>query len=439
MSVDSDAGVRARRRIMRRTLPYLFLLYIVAYLDRVNVSYAKLQMSDALGFSPEVYGFGAGVFFIGYFLLEIPGSLLVERWSARGWIARIMVTWGLLASLMGFVGTSERLDAVLDVKTQFYALRFLLGAAEAGFFPGVIVYLGHWFRSSDRAKAVALFMAATPVSSILGAPLSGYLLDVRWLGLAGWRWLFILEGIPSVLLGVVTLFYLTDRPHQATWLAEDERAWIAAELEGERARTERARTYRVLEALREPKVLAITLVYFLIVSGGYGFVFWLPTLVRTATGASDQKVTLICAGAYCVALAAMLFAGWSSDRRGERRWHASTAMLLAGVGFAATAAAVATGASAALVLAALCVVGAGTHAYLPAFWALPTTFLTGPAAAASIGFINSMGNLGGFLGPYAIGYVVERTGSTAGGLAFVSALAVAAGVVLLFIPLRPRR
>lgn len=433
MTDDSThVGVRARRRIMRRTLPYLFLLYIIAYLDRVNVSYAALQMTDALGFTPEIYGFGAGVFFFGYFLLEIPGTLAVEKWSARGWIARIMISWGVLAVVMGFIGLSARVDAVVDAKTQFYVLRFLLGAAEAGFFPGVIVYLSHWFRYEDRARAIAFFMSAIPVSSILGAPVSGYLLGIDWLGLAGWRWLFVLEGVPAIVFGVVTIFYLTDRPHQAKWLEEDEREWITKALEGERALRERARRFSIVEALRDPKVLTLTLVYFLIVNGGYGFVFWMPTLVKDATGATDQRVTLICAAIYCFVFAVMLTAGWSSDRRGERRWHTAVPMLLASVGFALAASA---GGHAAMMIAALCLTGAGVHGYLPSFWSLPTIFLTGPAAAASIGFINSIGNLGGFLGPFVIGYITTHSHSSMWGLLFVAALAFVAGTIVLSIPL----
>jgi ACS family tartrate transporter-like MFS transporter len=208
-----DVAQRARGRIWRRLIPYLFVLYIIAFLDRVNVGYAALEMTKDLGFTAEVYGLGAGIFFIGYFLLEIPGSILVETWSARGWIARIMISWGLLAALMGFVHTTR----------QFYWIRFLLGAAEAGFFPGIIIYLSHWFRSEDRAKAVALFMAAIPIANIFGSPLSGLILGVNWFGRAGWRWLFILEGMPAVLFGIITIFYLTDHPHQARWLSVDER------------------------------------------------------------------------------------------------------------------------------------------------------------------------------------------------------------------------
>jgi MFS transporter, ACS family, tartrate transporter len=230
---------------MRHILPYLFLLHIIAFLDRVNVSYAALEMTKDLGFTAEVYGFGAGIFFIGYFLLEIPGSLLVELWSARGWIARIMISWGVLAVLMGFITTA----------TQFYWVRFLLGAAEAGFFPGLIVYLSHWFRYEDRAKAVALFMAAIPISNILGAPLSGFLLGMNWYGMTGWRWLFILEGAPAIIFGIATIFYLTDWPHQAKWLPEDEREWITTELEKEKQAKKATHSQAIWEALKQREVI----------------------------------------------------------------------------------------------------------------------------------------------------------------------------------------
>src|SRR5438128_5501707 len=219
-----QASERARRRIMLRIVPYIFFLYIIAFLDRVNVGYAALEMTKALGFSAKVYGLGAGIFFIGYFLLEIPGTLIVEHWGARRWISRIMISWGLVAVLMGFMNTAK----------QFYLLRFLLGAAEAGFFPGIIVYLSHWFRYEDRAKTVALFMAAIPISNIIGSPVSGLILGVHWFSLEGWRWLFIIEAAPAIIFGVVTLFYLTDWPHKADWLAADEREWITTELEKEK-------------------------------------------------------------------------------------------------------------------------------------------------------------------------------------------------------------
>src|SRR6266446_6672678 len=263
----APVAARARRRIMHRLLPYLFLLFIIAFLDRVNISYAALEMTKALGFTAEVMGFGAGIFFFGYFLLEIPGSLLVERWSARGWIARIMISWGILAILMGFIHTAN----------QFYWLRFLLGAAEAGFFPGIIVYLTHWFRQQDRAKAIAAFMIGIPISSIFGSPLAGLILGVRWLGLPGWRWLFIIEGIPAIIFGIITIFYLTDWPHQARWLPDDEQQWITAELEREKQSKAAVRSYTIWQALRQAPVIQLALIYFLGDIGLYGFTIWFPT------------------------------------------------------------------------------------------------------------------------------------------------------------------
>src|SRR5437868_6818087 len=299
---------RARRRVTARIMPYMFLLFIIAFLDRVNVNFAALAMKDDLGFADDVIGFGAGIFFIGYFLLEIPGSILVEKWSARGWIARIMISWGIVAILMGFIQT----------KTQFYSARFLLGAAEAGFFPGIIVYFSHWFRYEDRAKAVALFMAAIPVANIIGSPVSGLLLGVNWLGLNGWRWLFIIEGAPAIVFGFVTIFYLTDRPHQARWLPDDEREWLTSELEREKQAKQARHAYSILQAFRHREVILLTLAYFFMVTAVYGFNFWLPTIIKKLSGASNLVVTLISALPYCVALFTILFVGWSSDRTRER-------------------------------------------------------------------------------------------------------------------------
>lgn len=414
----NSVSERARRRIMRRIMPYLFLLFIIAYLDRVNVGYAALQMKGDLAFSDEVLGFGAGIFFIGYVLLEIPGSILVEKWSARGWIARIMISWGIVAILMGFVHT----------KNQFYVLRFLLGAAEAGFFPGIIVYFSHWFRYEDRAKAVAMFMAAIPIANIVGSPLSGLLLGVNWFGLAGWRWLFIIEGAPAIIFGVVTIFYLTDRPHQAKWLAEDERKWITVELEREHQAKHAIRSYRILQAFRNREVILLTLAYFFIVTTLYGFNFWLPTIVKKLSGSSNLVVTLISALPYCLGLAAILLVGWSSDRTRERRWHTAICMMVAGAGLLLSLAA---GDHAIFAVSAFCLAAAGMYGYLPGFWSLPTSFLTGTAAAASIGLINSIGNLGGFAGPYVVGYLSKRTNSFVGGVLYLSISAfVAAGLVL---------
>jgi D-galactonate transporter len=415
--LDSVAD-RARRRITRRIMPYLSLLFGIAFLDRVNVGYAALQMKGDLGFTDDVLGLGAGIFFIGYFLLEIPGSILVEKWSARGWIARIMISWGVVAILMGFVRG----------RNEFYVLRFLLGAAEAGFFPGIIVYLSHWFRYQDRAKAVAMFMAAIPIANIVGSPASGLLLGAHWLGLAGWRWLFIVEGAPAIVLGVITIFFLTDRPHQANWLAEDERRWITEELDRELRAKRVAHSYRIREAFRHREVIILTLAYFFIVTAVYGFNFWLPTLIKKASGSSNLTVTLVSALPYCFALAAILLVGWSSDRTKERRWHTAICMMVAGTGLLLS---VFARDHVALAVSMFCVAAAGMYGYLPGFWSLPTSFLSGTAAAASIGLINSVGNLGGFAGPYIVGYLSKRTNSFIGGMLYLSVSAfLAAGLVL---------
>jgi MFS transporter, ACS family, tartrate transporter len=409
---------RCRRRIMRRLMPYLFVLYIIAYLDRVNVGYAFLQLKGDLGFTDAVLGFGAGVFFIGYFILEIPGSLMVERWSARGWIARIMITWGIVAILLGIIQT----------KNQFYVLRFLLGAAEAGFFPGIIVYLSHWFRYADRAKALAVFVAAQPISLFIGSPVSGLLLRVNWLGVPGWRWLFIIEGIPAVLFGVATIFYLTDWPHQARWLPQDERVWLISELESEQREKERLRAYSLWEAFRNREVILLTFAFFFMVTTVYGFTFWLPSVLKRLSGSSNLMVSLLSAPPFAAGLFAILIVGWSSDRSRERRWHAASMMILAGLGLFA---AISVRDHIYIAVLMFCVAAVGMYGYLPGFWALPTSFLTGSAAAASIGLINSVGNLGGFVGPYVVGYVSRVTGSFFGGVLYLSLSAmIAAGLVL---------
>jgi ACS family tartrate transporter-like MFS transporter len=409
---------RARRRISLRVIPYVFILYIIAFLDRVNVGYAALQMADDLGFSAEVFGFGAGIFFFGYVILEIPGSVLVERWSARKWIARIMISWGVLAIMTAFVRTS----------TQFYWVRFLLGAAEAGFFPGIIVYLSHWFRYEDRAKAVALFMSAIPVSNLLGSPISGLLLGVQWLNQPGWRWLFIVEGIPAVILGVITIYYLTDWPREATWLPDDEKQWIVRELELEKRQRKAVRQISMWQALRHRDVLLLVGAYFFATVGFYGLNIWMPTLLKQASNWSDLKVTVVAMIPHLAGLVSMLLVGASSDRTGERRWHAASAMVLGGIGYVLV---IMAGGNPLLVVAAFCVVAAGVDGYFPGFWPLPTAFLTESAAAASIGLINSFGNLGGFVGPYILGYVRTTTNSFNIGLACLAiSMALGAACVL---------
>jgi MFS transporter, ACS family, tartrate transporter len=411
---------RIRAKITRRLLPCLLCLFMVAFIDRVNVGYAALEMTKELNFSPEILGFGAGIFFFGYFLFEIPGTLLVETWSARKWLARIIISWGIIATLMGFIQNP----------TQFYIARFLLGAAEAGFFPGVIVYLSHWFRYQDRAKAVAMFMAAIPVSNIFGAPLSGLILGVNWLGMSGWRWVFILEGFPAVILGVVTLFYLTDRPKDAKWLAEDERAWISAELEREKEIKKARRSFSVWQAFRHRNVLLLALGYFCAVTSAYGFNFWLPTIIKSLSGYTNLQVSGIAALPYCAGLAAMLVVGWSSDRTGERRRHTAFSLLAVSTGLFLSALFFG---NVWLAVAFFCVAGAGLYSYLPGFWAIPAAFLTESAAAASIGLINSIGNLGGFVGPYIVGYLNQRTNSFYPGIIYLSGSALTAAALILLV------
>ncbi|HZE68912.1 MAG TPA: MFS transporter [Pyrinomonadaceae bacterium] len=419
VDLPSDSvAISTRRRVMSRLMPYLFLLYVIAYLDRVNLSYAALQIKGDLRFSDAVLGFGAGIFFIGYILLEIPGGILVEKWSARGWMARIMISWGIVAMLMGAVHT----------KNQFYVMRFLLGVAEAGFFPGMIVYLSHWFRYEDRAKAVALFMSGQPLSNMLGSPLSGLLLGVNWFGLAGWRWLFIIEGAPAVIFGFVTIFYLTDRPHQARWLSQQERDWLTSELMREKQAKDAIHSYGILEALRDRGVIVLALAYFCIVTAVYGFTFWLPTIIKRQSGLSNLHVSLISAIPYCVGLVTILIAGWSSDRTKERRWHTALPMIAASVGLLL---AVLSQDKLSLAVAMFCLAAVGIYGYLPGFWALPTSFLTGTAAAASIGLINLIGNLGGFAGPYAVGYLSNVTNSFFGGIAYLSLSALMGAVLIL--------
>jgi MFS transporter, ACS family, tartrate transporter len=420
VTASGAVAERARKRIASRLLPFLLVLYIIAFLDRMNVSAAALQMPGDLGFSDGVVGLGAGMFFIGYVLLEIPGALIAERWSARRWIARIMVSWGAITVLMAYVHTAR----------QFYVVRFLLGAAEAGFFPAMIVYISHWFRGPDRAKAFAFFYSANPLSFVIGSPLAGLLLGLTWFGLRGWRWLFILEGIPAIVAGVVALFYLTDRPHQASWLPEDERDWIIGELETEKRAKQRVHHYTVWQALKQRDVLLLTVAYFFATTGGYGLAFWLPTILKRLSGESDFQVTLLAALPYVAGVVSQQVNGWHSDKTGERHWHAAVPIFLGGV---VLLIAVIFQSSTAVAVALFSLVGAGYFAFHPCFWSVPTGFLSESAAAAAIGLINSLGNLGGFFGPMVIGYLVSRTHSFTPGLLYLVGSLCTAGLLMLTI------
>jgi MFS transporter, ACS family, tartrate transporter len=409
---------RARRKIALRILPFLWLLYIIAFLDRVNVAFAALEMSHDLHFSDKVFGLGTGIFFLGYVLLEIPGALIVERWSARRWIARIMISWGIVTILIGLVKTSG----------QFYMARFLLGVAEAGFFPGVIVYLTHWFSRRDLAKAIASFMAAQPIANLIGSPIAGKLLQVHWHGLEGWRWLFFIEGVPAILVGVVTVFYLTDWPRQAYWLAPDEREWIIGELDRESKAKSAVRSHTIAQALRRPEVIMLAAIYFLATTGIYGFTLWFPTIVKRASGSSISTVTSLLMLPYLAGLLAILFNGWHSDRHQERRWHAA-GFLFGGCISLFLATLFSAHFSVQFTFLTLCV--AFIYGYQPCFWPLPTITLGESAAAACIGLINSLGNIGGFAGPYIAGYLSTRTGSFNSGMLWMMASLLAAGILIL--------
>ena len=383
---------RLRRKVAWRILPLVFLLYIVAYLDRANVGFAKLRMASDLHFSDAVYGLGIGIFFIGYLLLEIPGALLVERWSARKWFARILISWGLISALTAFVTTPM----------QFNVARFFLGVAEAGFFPGVIVYFTHWFTSQDRTRALSGLVMAVPFSLALGAPVSALLLDVNWLGLAGWQWLFILEGLPAVILGFVTLWTMTDRPRHAKWLSQAERDYLEGVLAAEARAKEGPNKIRVWQALRLRNVWLLALSIFATNTGGYALAFWVPSMVKSLSGGTDHATLLFSGLFYACGLAGVFVSGQSSDRTGDRKWHcaggqAATALLLAGSAI--------SGQPFAVVMMWLCFTGFAAYFWPSPFWALPTLTLTASAAAVSIGFINMCANLAGWLGNYQMGWL----------------------------------
>ena len=427
---------RARQKAYWRLLPVLFLCYVIAYVDRANVAIAKLTMTkDLPGFDNAVIGFGAGVFFWGYFLLEVPGSLIVEKWSARKWICRIMVTWGIMAALTALVKTPM----------QFYVVRFMLGLAEAGFFPGIIVFLTHWFPARDRTRALALFFVATPIAQIVSPKISNALLRFgtdeivngvalhhpELLGLKGWQWVYIFWGIPAVILGAVVLIVLKDRPRDAKWLTTEEREALESQLETEKAAGGKKRM-TLLQALSHPMVLLLALAYFCNVTGTYGIEFFLPSILQQWYGLKIDAITWLVILPPILALVAQLFVGWSSDRMRERRLHAVVPLAAAAV---AIALAPLTQGNLFLTIVCFMVGFGGLKAYLPAFWAMPSLFLTGPAAAGSIGLINSLGNLGGFFGPAVLGKVQTVTGSFVGGIYYLAVSISISACILFFMGL----
>lgn len=422
----TELEARTVRKVTARLIPFLIVCYFVAYLDRVNVGFAALMMNQDLGLTASMYGFGAGVFFLSYFFFEVPSNLLLDRFGARKWIARIMFTWGILSGMMAFIPNLAAATGFGNAPV-FYSLRALLGIAEAGFFPGIIFYLTLWFPAVYRARIIGYFMAAIPLSSVIGAPVSGLLLELHgWAGLAGWQWLFIIEATPAVLLSVVTFYYLTDRPRDATWLAEDERTWLADRLAAEEKQRKQAAHFSVVAAMFNPRVLALALVYFGIAGSNYGVGFFLPQIVKNF-GLSNAVTGLVTAIPYVVGTVGMIWYGRHSDRTMERRKHVAVALAIASGGIAVSTLLD----NPTLKMLALSVSAFGVFAALPVFWTLPTAFLSGSSAAAGIAAINSIGNLSGFSGPYAMGWIKDLTGSYTGGLLVVAGVAaLALGIVL---------
>ncbi len=410
-------AARTLRKISWRIVPLIMFLYFIAYIDRVNVGFAALQMNRELGLSPAVFGFGAGIFFWGYFLFEVPSNLILDRLGARLWIAPVMVVWGIFSAA----------TALAQGATSFYVLRFLLGAAEAGLFPGVILYLSYWFPARRRAAVTSLFMAAVPISVVLGSPISSAILTMHGFGgISGWKWLFMLEALPAVVMGVVVLFTMTDRPEQATWLTPDERAWLVAMLESERKAQSAYSHTSVWRGLADWRVLTLSLVYFGTSAGLYTLGIWAPQIIKSF-GLSTMTVGYLNSIPPAVAIGAMYLWAWHSDRRNERTWHVVVACIAAAVGLALAG----ISASVVAVVAALVLVNVGITSAKPPLWSMLTMFLSGPAAATGIATINSIGNLGGFVGPAMIGWIKAATGSFAGGLYFVAGLLIVSAALTL--------
>src|SRR3954449_7901865 len=396
----TDLQARTLRKVATRLIPALLVLYVIAYLDRVNVTFAQDKLESDLGFSGAVYGLGAGIFFIGYFLLESPSNLALHRFGARRWIARIMITWGLISACTMFVSSPA----------SFYAIRFLLGMAEAGFFPGMILYLSYWFPSRERARAVGLFMSGIAISYAIGAPISGFIMSVfdGVAGLNDWQWLFVIEAIPALVAGVVVWMKLPDGPADADWLEPEERDWLATRLEGEDDAREKL---PLGDVLRDRRVLLFALLYFTMVINVYGLSFWVGEIVDNISGLSEVGKGFVTAIPYAVAIVGLVVISRRSDRTGERKGHVAVCLVIAAVAFAVSTIVSPVAAVAALAVGLFFLLGA--H---PVFWTMPAALLSGTAAAAGIALINSIGNLGGFVGPYLVGLVQDATGSTDGGL-----------------------
>jgi ACS family tartrate transporter-like MFS transporter len=422
----SEIEVRTIGKVTKRLIPFLIVCYFIAYLDRVNVGFAALTMNKDLGLTASMYGFGAGVFFLTYFIFEVPSNLFLERFGARKWIARIMFSWGILSGIMAFI---PNMAVWFGMRNEhvFYGLRMLLGIAEAGFFPGIIFYLTLWFPSVYRARIIGFFMAAIPFSSVLGAPLSGMLLEMHGLaGLAGWQWLFIIEAAPALVLSVIVFYYLTDRPRDAGWLAADERAWLMQRLAAEEQQRKQVAHFGIIQAMFNPRVLALAFVYFGCALSNYGVGFFLPQIVK-GFGLTNTATGFVTAIPYVVGTIGMIWYGRRSDRKRQRSRDEAIALAIAGSGIALSTALD----NPSLKMLALSISAFGVFSSLPVFWTLPTAFLSGASAAAGIATINSIGNLSGFVGPYAMGWIRDQSGSYTIGLLLVSVVVFGAMITVL--------
>jgi MFS transporter, ACS family, tartrate transporter len=424
VAYDRQLERRVLTKVTWRLMPLLCVCFMAAFLDRVNVGFAKLTMLADLGLSQTAYATGAGIFFVGYFLFEVPSNLLLQRFGARLWIARIMLMWGLVASAMMLVSGPR----------SFYVLRFVLGAAEAGFFPGVIFYLTHWYPRAYRSRTVSVFMVAAVVSFVVGSPLSGWLMDHPQFGLASWQWLFLVEGVPSLVLGLVVLLALPDGPETAAWLRPEESSWLSARLATERAEQEQVEHLTLRQAFTDPRILVLSLIYFLSVVAAYGLDFYSPTLLaQSFPELSKSALGWIAAIPPLLTIPVMILHGRSSDARQEHRWHVALAVFAMACAFLALA----TGPSQWIVVAALTVAVAGRWSYIGVFWGLPTSLLTGTAAAGGIALINSIGNLGGQAGPLLMSSLASPSGGLATGLIALAVVATLSGILALTARVRP--
>jgi ACS family tartrate transporter-like MFS transporter len=415
-----STGARTIQKLRIRILPFVFLLYVIAYIDRINIGFAALTMNKELAITSQQFGWLAGIFFLGYFIFEVPSNLLLYKIGARIWIARILISWGTVASLTGFVQTAH----------QLYAARFLLGLAEAGFFPGIVLYLTYWFRQRERAQAIALFMTAVPVASFVGAPLSALILDhIHWLGVSSWRWLIILEGVPAAICGILAYFLLPNRPTDAKFLNEEEKDWITSELSGEERQKLAKHRVSAIQVFTNGRVWHLICIGFALFVSVYTINFWIPQVVKSLLpGRSNSVIGLVVMIPYLAASSAMFSVSRSSDRKLERRFHAAISAVVGGAALLLLG----TGHSAFFSVALLSLAAAGVFSFYGPYYALPCEFLAGRSAASGIALINSFAHLGAFIGPAAVGWITQKTGSLHSGLALAGiSLFLSAALVLL--------